>query len=201
VARKSTPAVRATASKKEVQRVRRKYKTNLNKSRKFLPGEQDHVIDMIVVLKVSGYPNTQIAQVVGISREQVGKLLKEPDVTERLVMLRAALPQAALDLMQAYMVEAVVTVVDVMRTESDSKYVLQAAAEILDRGGMPKSSRQERHSTEEHNTTFTDDGIVERLREAPPEVQEKAAQMIEEFEKLLTDYADVVVGEESDDDE
>ena len=193
--RKSTPIERASKGKNEVKRIRRKYKTNLSKSRKFLPGEEDHVVNMVIILKVAGYSNTQAAQIVGMGRHQIAELLKNTAVQERLVELRAALPQAALDLMQGYMIEAVQAIVDVMRSSQDDKHVLAAAAEILDRGGMPKSSRQERLSENVDRTTFTDDGIVDRLREAPPEVQEKAATMIESLEKLLTEYADVVVGE------
>jgi hypothetical protein len=87
------------------------------------------------------------------------------------------------------MIEAVQALVDVMRRTDDDKYILQAAGEILDRAGLPKASRQERHQVNEERTTFTDEGMVERLREAPVEVQERAAQMIEQLESLLTESA------------
>lgn len=157
-----------------------------------LPGEIPHVIDMIVVLKLAGYNNTQMARVIGISRDQVGEYLREPGVEEKLVFMRERIPQAALELLQGYMIEAVQAIVDVLRKSEDDKYVLQAASEILDRSGLPKASKQERLNVNEDRTIFTDDGIVERLREASPEVQEEAAQIVEQLEKLLTAHADAV---------
>lgn len=181
----NTPAKRAADAKREVAGVRRKYKTNLKSRRKFLPGEEEYVADTVIVLKLAGYTGSQIGRVVGISRGQVRMILDKPDVAEKLIKLRSALPAAALDLLQGYMIEAVQALVDVMRRSEDDKIMLQAAGEILDRAGLPKASRQERHSVNEERTIITDDGIVEKLRQAPPEVQEEAAQIIERLELLL----------------
>jgi hypothetical protein len=128
--------------------------------------------------------------VIGLSHTQVNEILGNPKVAEKMISLRSALPQAALDLLQGYMIEAVQTVVDVMRTETDNKLVLQAAGEILDRSGLSKASRQERHQINESRTTLTDDGLIERLRAASPEVQEQAAQAIEALENLLSEKAE-----------
>ena len=151
-------------------------------SRKLLPGEIEHVENMVIVLHLAGYNKTQIGQTIGLSHTQVIQLLDQPHVAEALVEIRAALPKAALDLLQGYMIEAVQTIVDIMRTETDNKIVLQAASEILDRSGLAKASRQERHQINENRTVFSDDGIVEKLRKASPEVQEQAAQAIEALE-------------------
>jgi hypothetical protein len=186
----SLPARRARDGKKEAARIRRKYKIDVTKHRKLLPGEIPHVEMMIVVLKLAGYSKVQIAKITGVSRVQVDEMLAAPHVQEQLVTLRERLPQAALDLLEGYMIEAVQAIVDVMRRSTDDKYILQAAGEVLDRAGMPKASRQERFQVNEDRTTFTDEGIVERLREAPVEVQEAAAQMIENLEALLSNNAD-----------
>lgn len=182
-----SPEQRAASKEREGQKIRRKYKRNLTLSRKLLPGEREHVESMIVVLRLAGYEKTQIARVIGISLQQVTDLLADPVVTEKLVTLRKTLPQAALDLLQGYMIEAVQTLVDIMRMAEDDKIVLAAAGEILDRSGLAKASRQERHQINEQRTVFTDDGIVERIRQASPEVQEQAAQVIENLEALLSD--------------
>ena len=156
---------------------------------------------MVIVLRLAGYERSQIARAVNLGLSQVTALLAEPEVAEKLLTMRKALPQAALELLQDYMIEAVQTVVDVMRMGTDEKIVLAAAGEILDRGGLSKASRQERHQVTETRTTFTDDGIVEKLRQASPEVQEQAAQVIENLEQLLSDnelapQAKVVIPEE-----
>lgn len=180
------PEVRAKAKSRESDKIRRRYKKNVALSRKFLPGEHEHVIDICVVLRLAGYEKQQIARILNVSLTQVAELLNEPEVTEKLVTLRAALPAAALDLLQDYMIEAVQTLVDIMRSADDDKIVLQAAGEILDRAGLGKATRQERHQINESRTVFTDDGILEQLRKASPEVQEQAAQVIEQLENLLT---------------
>jgi hypothetical protein len=183
--RNSQPAKRAADAKRQIASVRRKYKVDVNKSRKLLPAEIPYVEDMVVVLKIAGYSRSQMAKVIGISKGQIKLMLDNPDVAEKIVSLRARLPNAAIDLIQGLMIEAVMTIADVMRTENDNKVRLTAAFDLLDRGGASKVSRQERHNLNEERTTFTDDGIVEALRAASPEVQEQAAQLIEALEKLL----------------
>jgi len=182
-----SPESRARKKQAEGNKVRRKYKRNMALSRKLLPGEKEHVGDMAIVLRLAGYDRAQIARVLNLGLAQVTDLLAEPWVAEKLIALRKALPQAALELLQDYMIEAVQTLVDIMRMSTDEKITLAAVGEILDRGGLSKASRQERHQVTETRTTFTDDAIVERLRTASPEVQEQAAQVIEKLEQLLND--------------
>lgn len=185
--KRSSPESRAKEKDSETTKIRRKYQKNLTLKKKFLPGEVEHVEDMVIVLRLAGYSKEQCARIVGMSSSQVTVILNSPAVSEKLIAFRAALPQAALDLLQGYMIEAVQTLVDIMRMSDDDKITLAAAGEILDRAGLAKASRQERHQINEQRTTFVDDGIVERLRAASPEVQEQAAQAIEMLEKLLSD--------------
>ena len=190
--RGSTPDSRAADGKKRVESVRRKYKTNTKTRAKLLPAEIPHVKDMVAILKVAGYNRTQIAKSVGISRGQVAEFLDDPAVAKKIEELRTILPAAALDLMQGYMVEAVQAVVDVMRTSEDGTVVLKAAAEVLDRGGMAKTTRQERTNQNENREVLEFGGeFVESLRNASPEIQEQAAKMIEELENLLKSSSQV----------
>lgn len=185
LAKESQPAKRAADAKRDVAHVRRKYKKDLTLKRNLLPAEREHVKDMVVVLKLAGYTRSQMSRAIGISKGQVKEILEDATTNEKLGILRRALPQAALDLLQGYMIEAVQAVVDVMRTSESDKFILQAAGEILDRGGLGKVSRQDRHNLNEERLTITDDGIVDRLRELPVDQQEKAAQIVEELENML----------------
>jgi hypothetical protein len=146
---------------------------------------------MVLVLKLVNYSNTQIGQIVGISRNQVAAMLAEPSVAERLEELQKNLAGAAYDLLQTYLIEAVQTLVDVMRTETDNMIVLKAAAEILDRAGMPKASRTEskvdKTNTQETKLT-ADEEMMAAFRELPPEKQEEAAQMIEGIQDFLESH-------------
>lgn len=191
---KLTPAERRVAhQKKEVAKIRRRYKKDIHKNVKLLPVEREYVGHMVVVLKVAGYSRSQIARVAGVSKKQVTEYLADPNITEMITLLRANLPAAAIDLMQGYLLEGVLVLVEIMRNETDAATRIKAVQELFDRGGLPKASRQERHEIAEERTTFFDDGLVDRLREAPIEVQEQAAQMIEKFNELLTQHADTAV--------
>jgi hypothetical protein len=178
-------AARQRERKKEQVRIRRKYRKGLTLAKELIPGEKKHLEDMCVVLKLAGYSKQQIARITGLSYTQTKDAFQDPSVAERLVYLRANLTQAALDLLQGYQIEAIQAIVDVMRVCPDDKIVLQAAGEILDRSGLVKASRQERLQVNEQRTVFTDDGILDKLREASPEIQERAATMIEDLEQLL----------------
>jgi len=152
------------------------------------PGEKEYIKDMVLVLKLSRYSHTQIGNVIGISRGQVREMLEESDVAERLLSLQQNLPGAALELLQGYSIEAVQAIVDVLRVSTDDGMILKAAAEILDRTGVSKVSKHEAnvHNTNEHKTTITaDENLLESLRASSPEVQEEAASIIEDLEKLL----------------
>lgn len=179
-----TPAQRSATNKMTVAKVRRRHSKNLKKRRKLMPVEQKHVASMIVVLKLSGYTRSQMASIIGVSRGQITEILEEQSTQKLLETLRERLPAAALELMHAYMIEAVQALAHVMRTSNNEKYILQAAESILDRGGVPKASRQERHTINEDKGVVGED-FFERLRTASPEIQEKAAQMVDDLENFL----------------
>jgi hypothetical protein len=188
--RARTPEERADANKTSVKRIRRKYKVAMNKKKVYAPGEREHLIDMVIVLKLGGYSNNQIGSTVGISRGQVKELLDEPKTADRLFTLRQNLPGAALDLLHGYSIEAVQAIADVMRGTEDDGLILKAAAEILDRVGIGKVSKSEReiHNTNENKMTIgAEQGLMESLRELPPDRQEEAAQMIEGLEQFIAD--------------
>jgi hypothetical protein len=191
--RRSTPEERNSVIERERVRVRRRYKASVARKKKIIPGEREGIVMMVCVLKLAGYNHTQISKIIGISRGQVSEIVSEPATAEYLTKLRHQIPQAALELLQSYLIEAIQAIVDVMRSSDDDQMILKAAAEILDRAGVPKASRSEAsvHKTEEHKTTFTDDGIVDALRQASPETQEEAAQLIERLESLLNKDAEV----------
>lgn len=196
---KRNPEDRAESNAKRIARVRRKYKTNVRTKRKYAKGEEAAIAVNVAVFKIAGYSNTQIAEIVGISRGQVAAHLANPDTEELLVTLRDSLSNAALDLLEQYQIEAIQAIVDVMRSSEDDGMILKAAADILDRAGIPKVSRSEKKVENEHTATFTDDGIVEAIRELSPEAQEQAAQMIEQLENFLESAAKEAIEEEVED--
>ena len=180
-----TPVKRAADQFKDVDRVRRKYKTPKAR-RRMTPAEERHITNMVIVLKLGSYTRTQISSICGISLKQTKGILDNPETQKQLERLREQLPNAAMELLHGFMIEAVQAIADVMRTSDDPKYVLLAAESILDRGGVPKASRQERHNFNKDETPVFGEDFFERLRKASPEVQERAAAMVDELENYLT---------------
>lgn len=184
--RRITPADRAARLDEQKRIVTRKYKSKskLNVSRKFqFDGEEELVVDMVVMLKLANYTNSQIAMIVGVSRGQVKKYLDDGNVQKRYMALRAKLPEAAFELGRAYLIEAVQQVVTVMRTSVDDAVTLKAAAELFDRFGIPKISRNEIRPEQDDNPL--NDNLMDKLRSAAPEVQERAAELQSMFEEGL----------------
>lgn len=179
-----TPEERSELLQKTERKARRTYRKATK--RRAMDAEQiQFAKDIIVPLKVvGGYSNLQIGLIVGISKGQVAELLKDENLQRRIVKLKADLPKAALDLMQVYLIEAVQAVVHVMRTSKDNTEVLKAAAEIFDRAGMPKFTKSEQ--TSKLDVTEPDEhDVFQKLREASPEVQAKAAELRDFFEDGL----------------
>jgi hypothetical protein len=199
MARRQSPTEnKNSAIERDRRQIRRRYNKDLNKKRKILPGQNEFVLDQVIILKLVNYSNSQIAKFVGISRGQIKEILAQPDVAERLVALRAALTDGTLNLIQTFMIEAVMSIVHVMRLSEDDAVILKAAADLLDRGGVPKSSRSESqgHVVNENRTVFTaDEEMMQRLQSLPPEKQEEAAQMIENLEAFLMGQAEETADE------
>lgn len=181
-----TPEDRAASIEAQTASVKKRYKVNTRTKRKFsIAGEEDLVKDMIVVLKLSNYTHRQIASIVGVSSGQVGVFLQDEKVQKKMLALREALPQAALELGRAYLIEAVQAVVHVLRTENDNALVLKAAAELFDRFGLPKLSRSEASIDDGKSVPDADESLLAKFRHATPEMQEKAAQLHDMFEEGL----------------
>lgn len=181
------PEDRTTVIEKQRRRIRRKYKVNSKKKRtRFAPGEENHLKHICVILKIAGFSNKDIGATIGATRGQVGEWLKEPEIQALFVDTLEAIPGAAKELLQTYSIEAVHAIADVMRSSEDDKMILEAAKDILDRSGLPKASRAEvdKRETHKHEIGASVDDL-EALRSLPPEMQEEAAQMIEDLHEGL----------------
>jgi len=168
----------------KTDKVKKRYKVNVKRKRKFdIEGEQDLVSDMVVILKLANYTNTQIAMICGISRGQVKIFLEDGNVRKKYLALKEKLPQAALDLGRQYLIEAVQAVAHVMRTSTDDAIVLKAAGELFDRFGIPKSSKIETtpDPSEGDGDPMSDPSLMVKLRKASPEVQQGVADLHEMF--------------------
>lgn len=204
------PDDRAANLQAQANKVRRKYKVNVRTRRKWtFEGEDELVKDMVLVLKLANYTHSQIASIVGVSRGQVGEILQDANVKKKYMRLKESLPQAALELGQAYIIEAVQTIVHVMRTADDYAVVLKAAGDLLDRFGIPKLSRLERKTDDGQSPLDSigrggTENIFEQIRDMAPEIQERAAQLYDSFEQgmkqIITDSQEAEVETDNDPD-
>jgi hypothetical protein len=188
-----TPEERSDVLLKAQKNAKKNYRLNTSKKRKGVTDDEIVVIkDMLVSLKVVGFTNSQCGAIVGLSRGQVKEICADPNFKSRLASVKNKLPEAALNLGRAYLIESVQAVVHVLRTEQDNALVLKAAAELFDRFGLPKLSKAEVRTDpapatgDEMPETF-----LAKLKAAPPDVQEKVAALHESFtegvERILTE--------------
>lgn len=179
---RKTPEDRAEAVERAQRKAKKSYKTNLKRKTSVTDDELVVITDMLVSLKLVGYSNSQMGAIVGLSTGQTRVITSDPKFQSRLKSLREKLPQAAITLGQAYLVESVQAVMHVLRTESDNALVLKAAAEMFDRFGIPKLTKSEvkNETSPPVPTDLTGDAMT-KLREASPEKQEAIAALHESF--------------------
>lgn len=178
-----TPDERAEVIRKATSKAKKGYRLNTKTPRKGVTDDEIVVIkDMLISLKLVGYSNSQCAAIVGLSRGQVREIVKDPNFIKRLESLKTKLPEAAVNLGRAYLVESVMAVIHVMRTETDNALVLKAAAEMFDRFGVPKLTRSEsKIETPDEPQEEINQSLLEKLRNEPPEVQERIASLHQSF--------------------
>lgn len=153
------------------------------------PGELYLKKNTAVLLKIGvpGISYNDIADRLGETRATVKEWFKsDPEVKEFYEWATKNLKEGALELMKTYSLEAVETLVLLMRFGSE-KYMFEAAREILDRVGVPKVERRENQNENVSSHKWADrDSLVSEIRELPPELQEEAVSALEKFEDLLS---------------
>lgn len=184
---KSNPEGRAEFLEAERRRAKKKIAgTAKRKGKRRAPGELEFKQDMMIILKVAGYTHQQIGASIGEHKDTINEWFKSPDIAAKYLKVTKTLTDSARRLLETFTIEAIQSIVDIMRDTPDDKIRLDAAKEILDRGGLPKASRTETKT--EATTTFgVDDEQMAALRELPPDLQEEAAQMMEEVAAFLVE--------------
>lgn len=152
------------------------------------PGEEQLKKHTAVLLKIGvpGVSYGDIADRLGETRSTVKQWFRtDPDVKEFYEWATSHLKDSALELMQTYGLEAVETLVLLMRYGSE-KYMFEASKEILDRIGVIRAERRENLNENVESHKWADrDKLVADIRELNPEQQEEALMALEKFEELL----------------
>lgn len=182
-AKYQTPEERSEIVSRANKKARKGYKVNLNRKRPITDEEREIIRDQLVALKViGGYSNPQCAAIVGLSKGQVGEITNDDKFRALVGKVKKGLPQAALNLGQAYLVEGVQALVHIMRTSRDEKAVLAAVENLFDRFGLPKTTKSESKTEKiEESGSLVDQSVLEKARSASPEKQEELAALQEMF--------------------
>lgn len=169
------------------------------KATKRLPGEENFKKNMAIFLKI-GVPGISYGDIgarIGETKTTVKKwFTDDPHVREQYEYIQANLKDGALELLQFYAIEAIETLVLLMRFGSE-KIMKESAVEILDRIGIAKLTKTESDikNTREHKWADQTD-LIEEIRALPPEKQEEAIAGMEKLQALLSGSVDEVEEDE-----
>ena len=101
----------------------------------------------------------------------------------------------SMKLLKTYAVELIEMLMEIART-SDDKTALTAITEGLDRMGLTKVNKSEGRSVIETKTDIeiTDPhGLIDKLKDAPPEAQQAAAEHMEALMAITSEHTDANV--------
>jgi hypothetical protein len=146
-------------------------------------------------LKAAGFSHTYIADALDTTRSIVGHWFEDPAMRAEVLTINDDMIGGALKLIKTYSIEFIEILVDIART-SDDKTALSAVQDGLDRMGLTKVNKSEGVSVHETRTdiTITDPhGLIDKLKDAPPEVQQKAAEHMEALMSITAEHTDANV--------
>lgn len=181
-------------------RIKREYKRG-RKVERVLVGE-DALTEVEVVnkkmtaclLKATDFSYGYIAEAVGMSKETVRRwFANEPAMAKNVEEIQQHFQDGAVKLLKTYAIEAVEMLMELARSTEDDKVALQAITEVLDRIGLSKVNKSESIAavTKNEKVDITDStGLLERLRNAPPEAQAKAAEHMESALAIMAEHAE-----------
>jgi hypothetical protein len=148
-------------------------------------------------LKAAGYSHTYIAQALNTTRSIVGHWFEEPEMRQEVVRINEDIVGGSLKLLKTYAVELVEMLMEIART-SDDKTALQAITEGLDRMGLTKVNKSEGRSVIETKTDIeiTDPhGLIDKLKDAPPDAQQAAAEHMEALMAITSEHTGMNVND------
>jgi hypothetical protein len=180
------------AQAKNRRRIQREIKVSKGR-RNHLPGEEKHKKTIAVFMKFTtpAISYNSIAKQIGEPRATVRDWFKnDPEVKELYEFVSTSMRESTVEYMQTLSFEAVETLAILMRYGSE-KSMYEAATTILDRIGIPKTSKQEIEAEHTQKHQWGDrDALADDIRKLSPDQQEEALKVIEELENLLSGQAE-----------
>jgi hypothetical protein len=152
--------------------------------------------EMACHYKASDFSYGDIADALGLTRDIIKKWFQEPEMQARCAKIVEDMVGSAVKFGQLASFEMLEIIADVARSADDDKTAIQAACEYLDRIGLTKVNKSESKSAstikEERELNLVDkDGIIDALADnAPPEVLQRAATLMDELFSLTAEHTD-----------
>lgn len=151
-------------------------------------------------LKAADFSYRYIGEALGVSTDMLKKWFIDDDLglAARVIKIQDDYVQGAVKLLKTYAIELVEMLIEIARTTEDDKTAITAITEAFDRMGLTKVNKSESAAsivnTERQEVELTDKaGLVDKLRNAPPEVQAKAAEHMEALLSLTAEHIDMDV--------
>ena len=146
-------------------------------------------------LRAGDYSFDYIAEAVGMSATVVRKWFDDPEMDKLVAKIIEDQVDGAQALLKSYSIELIEELVNIVRTSDDMETRRKAINDALDRIGLAKVNKSqsvvETNNTDRSVVDITDKtGLVEKLRDAPPEVQAKAAEHMEQLLAIAAEHTD-----------
>lgn len=154
--------------------------------------EKGMKIEAACFLKAADFSHTYIGEALGVSRGVVkGWFEDNPEMREKVAKIQKDYIDGAVKLLKTYAIELVEMLVEIARSDVDPATRIKAITEALDRMGMSKVNKSESvvSGTQKSEVELVDkSGMIEKLKDAPPEVQAQVAEHMEQVLALTAEH-------------
>lgn len=157
--------------------------------------------EVAVHLKAADFSWSYIGENLGIAPNTVKAWFNRDDergeeLRAQLVATRENFVSGGVKLMKTYFIELIEMLMGIARSTDDEKIVIDVFREFADRIGAVKVNKSEAaavniNKNEEHTSIDITDktGLVDKLRDAPPEIQQRAAEKMADLMALVSEGA------------
>lgn len=196
------PRKRAASLQEQRTDIRKRYRRG-KKVERTLRGEDtlsqtERAVKLEIVchLKAMDFGHKYIAEAVSVSPTTINRWLSDAAAQERVMEICDDFVAGAVKYLKTYAIELIEMLMELARVTEDDRVALQAITEALDRIGITKVNKSESVSAQtiREEIDLTDKaGLVNALRNAPPEVQAKAAEKMEELLAITAEHTEMAV--------
>ena len=148
------------------------------------------------LLIAAGFSESYAAEALGTTKGVVNGWFKNDErMHARVIQVKDEITTGALKLMRGYLLEAVEMLMSIARSTDDEALAVRVLQDFLDRGGISKVNKSESLSSAEIKKTteveLTDkSGLADALKDAPPEVQMRIAEQMDEILALASEHTE-----------